>query len=238
MVSTEEWFRFTLPHVIASADRKYRALITSASYDLVGHISFAVSDLLPSSNLMGINFNLTCSGESLLEVFYRDRKRWSYTFQSCALLSRFENIEGTIRKKVRSEETDAPARRDIFITERCLDTDLNVFTKMLHHERSIDQLEFDIYYRLFSHLKSTSTPLGGIIYVSTDPNNCLKRIADRNRSGEESISLEYLESLHKCQTDWISSCDLPILKNKDTGAIAKELSTFINKIIGIPEAAK
>lgn len=187
---------------------------------------------------MGINLNLTYSGESLLEVFYRDRKRWSYTFQSCALLSRFENIEGTIRKKVRSEKTDTPARRDIFITERCLDTDLNVFTKMLRQEGSIDQLEFDIYYRLFSHLKSTSTPLGGIIYVSTDPNNCLKRIAGRNRSGEESISLEYLESLHKCQMDWISSCDLPLLKNKDTGAIAKDLSTFINKIIGIAEAAE
>lgn len=186
---------------------------------------------------MSINFNLTCSGESLLEVFYRDRKRWSYTFQSCALLSRFENIEGTIRKKVRSEDTDT-TRRDIFITERCLDTDLNVFTKMLRHEESINQLEFDIYYRLFSHLKSTSTPLGGIIYVSTDPNNCLKRIGGRNRSGEESISLEYLESLHKCQTEWISSCDLPILKNKDTGTIAKDLSTFINKITGIPEAVK
>jgi hypothetical protein len=31
--------------------------------------------------------------ESLLEVFYADQRRWSYTFQNCALLSRFKNIE-------------------------------------------------------------------------------------------------------------------------------------------------
>ena len=35
-------------------------------------------------------------GENMLEVFYRDRKRWSYTFQNCALLTRFQNIETEI----------------------------------------------------------------------------------------------------------------------------------------------
>ena len=182
--------------------------------------------------------NLTLIGESLLEVFYRDRTRWSYTFQSCALLSRFQNIERTIQNKILSENPDKITARDVFITERCLDTDLNVFTKMLHHEGSMDQLEFDIYFRLFSHLKSTSTPLGGIIYVSTDPNNCLKRIAGRNRPGEEKISLEYLENLHRCQTEWLSSCDVPILDCSDTDAIAKDLSTFIKKIIDTPEVIR
>ena len=106
---------------------------------------------------------------------------------------------------------------------------------MLRHEGSIDQLEFDIYYRLFSHLKSTSTPLGGIIYVSTDPTNCLQRIAGRNRPGEENISLEYLESLHSCQTEWLTSCDVPILECKDADAIVKDLSMFINNLLDIPE---
>ena len=31
-------------------------------------------------------------GVSLLELFYGDQRRWSYTFQNCALLSRFQNI--------------------------------------------------------------------------------------------------------------------------------------------------
>ena len=174
----------------------------------------------------------------MLEVFYRDRTRWSYTFQSCALLSRFQNIEETIRNKTLLDRSDKSVKRDIFITERCLDTDLNVFTKMLRDEGSIDQLEFDIYYRLFSHLKSSSTPLGGIMYVSTDPINCMQRIAGRNRPGEEKISLEYLESLHSCQTEWLSSCDVPILECKDTDAIVKDLSVFINNLLDIPEVKR
>lgn len=34
----------------------------------------------------------TDEGENLLELFYKDQKRYSYTFQNCALLSRAMNI--------------------------------------------------------------------------------------------------------------------------------------------------
>ena len=36
-------------------------------------------------------------GESLLEIFYADKKRWSYTFQNCALLSRYNLIEEAVK---------------------------------------------------------------------------------------------------------------------------------------------
>lgn len=41
--------------------------------------------------------------ESLLEVYYKDRKRWSYTFQSCALLSRFQNLNNALKKSETSK---------------------------------------------------------------------------------------------------------------------------------------
>jgi deoxyadenosine/deoxycytidine kinase len=65
-------------------------------------------------------------GESILEVFYRDRKRWSYTFQTCALLTRYQNIE----LAVNHERMLGKMGNLVFLTERCLDTDYQVFTKV------------------------------------------------------------------------------------------------------------
>ena len=121
--------------------------------------------------------------------------------------------------------------REVFITERCLDTDFHVFTKMLREERSINKLEFEIYDRLYQHLKSASTPLSAIIHVSTDPEECLKRIAIRNRTGENEITKEYLTNLEKCQTDWITSCEVPVLRSDQTSVILSEVESFVQRIL-------
>jgi deoxyadenosine/deoxycytidine kinase len=172
----------------------------------------------------------------LLEVFYKDRKRWSYTFQSCALLSRFQNIENSIKQRSSLlESTKSSAmevvEREVFITERCLDTDFHVFTKMLRDEKSINKLEFEIYDRLYQHLKSTSTPLSAIIHVSTDPEVCLKRIASRNRAGEKEITQEYLTNLEICQSAWITSYAVPVLRSDQTSVILSEVEDFVKMIL-------
>jgi deoxyadenosine/deoxycytidine kinase len=173
--------------------------------------------------------------ETLLEVFYKDRRRWSYTFQSCALLSRFQNIERAIQSKSKKDWADEPGRHErIFITERCLDTDFNVFTKMLNDEGSIDMLEFDIYQRLFQHLRANSAPLAGIIHVDTNPTECMRRIKARSRGGEDGISLEYLQSLDKYQRLWIESTSVPVLKLKGEGTPA-ELRSVVAFIQSLEE---
>ncbi|KAJ1429028.1 P-loop containing nucleoside triphosphate hydrolase protein, partial [Ochromonadaceae sp. CCMP2298] len=138
-------------------------------------------------------------GESILEVFYRDRKRWSYTFQTCALLTRYQNIE----KAVNNERMLGKLGNLVFLTERCLDTDSRVFTKMLTEEGSINSLELDLYGRLLTQLKATATPLTAIVHVNTSPEVCAERIRKRSRGGEEAISMEYLKNLHGHQSRWI-----------------------------------
>jgi deoxyadenosine/deoxycytidine kinase len=145
-------------------------------------------------------------GNSMLEVFYKDRKRWSYTFQNCALLTRHQYIEAAV-KNMRTSVTG----NHVFLTERCLDTDFHVFTKMLRAEGSIDKLELDLYLRLLTQLKSTATPLSAIIHVNTPPLVCAERIKMRSRSGEDSISMDYLTALDQRQTEWIASETLPTL---------------------------
>jgi deoxyadenosine/deoxycytidine kinase len=191
--------------------------------------------------------------ESLLEVFYKDQRRWSYTFQNCALLSRFNNIETTITDfatnasaKFAKEQATLPACEratgalrpvpQIFITERCLDTDHEVFAKMLHADGQLDNLEFDLYERWFSLLGKSATPLSAIVYVDTVPTLCADRINIRSRDGEGSIPLAYLKSLDSFQRNWIDSTNVPTVRTLSDNLQAVEdfVSELIEKAASTP----
>lgn len=180
-------------------------------------------------------------GQSLLEMYYEDKERWSYSFQSCALLSRFQNIQealllpsksnGFIRKLSEAGDLDA---RSVFVTERCLDTDYYVFAKMLRDNGSMDRLEFDLYDRLYRHLRVSMTAhLSAIILVDTSPVDCLERIKTRNRMGESNLSLEYLSVVEKYQQDWMSSLNVPVIKTDGAavGSAMSEIESFVNRQI-------
>ena len=170
-------------------------------------------------------------GESLLEIFYADKKRWSYTFQNCALLSRYNLIE----EAVKSNNTVVAGgnKRKVFVTERCLDTDDKVFAKMLREDGSLCALEHELYQKWFCLLQQTATPLSAIVYVDTDPNTCLERIAKRGRSGEDSIPLEYLKALDKTQRAWMQTTNIPVLNltafpsPAEVGEFVERLSTVV-----------
>ncbi len=161
------------------------------------------------------------NGESILEIFYKDRRRWSYTFQNCALLTRFQNIENAVNRvrlmynqSVISDNnllnySALGSGKVIFLTERCLDTDYHVFTRMLQEDGSIDDLEIELYERLLKQLKTTSTKLSAIVHVNTIPTVCADRIRQRGRSGENGISLDYLQMLDRYQTSWVNSATIP-----------------------------
>jgi deoxyadenosine/deoxycytidine kinase len=169
------------------------------------------------------------NNESILEVFYKDRKRWAYTFQNCALLTRFQNIEtavNTSRKNYYQKFDQTPTNPQqqslsllanqidpiqVFLTERCLDTDYHVFTKMLLAEGSIDSLEIELYERLLDQLKLNATSLSAIVHINTTPLICAERIKRRGRTGEEAINLDYLRSLDYHQRVWIDSTSVPTL---------------------------
>ena len=146
--------------------------------------------------------------KSILEIFYEDRRRWGYTFQSCVLLTRYEEIESTIQAARASSNGGA----QIFLTERCLDSDYHVFTKMLRASGNLDSIEIQLYEKLLHELKKTATPLGAIVHVNTVPETCSKRIRQRGRIGESAISVEYLKSLDSYQNSWIEKTSVPHLK--------------------------
>jgi deoxyadenosine/deoxycytidine kinase len=143
-------------------------------------------------------------GTNLLEVFYDNKERYSYTFQNCALLSRALNIKQTIDNWMKECETKPELKEhNVFVTERCLETDYYVFAKMLYDDNLMNDIEWTLYKMWYEYIKGQSYPLTKIIYVNTPPDICMERIKIRSRKGEDAIPLSYLENLDIYQAKWL-----------------------------------
>lgn len=145
-------------------------------------------------------------GTNLLELFYKDKDRYAYTFQNCAVLSRAMNIQKAIAEwKEECAVNPEAAQHNIFVTERCLETDVNVFAKMMYDDKKLNEIEWSLYNMWYNYVKDQTPSLSGIIYLTTPPEICAERIKLRGRKGEEAIPLDYLQQLDRYQKEWIYS---------------------------------
>lgn len=158
------------------------------------------------------------AGEDLLQVFYKDIRRYSYTFQNCALLSRAINIQKKIAEwKERAAVNPEEALHNVFITERCLETDYHVFAQMLRDDGMMDSMEWDLYKMWYNYILETSTQLTAVVYLYTPPDICADRIKIRARTGEDKIGQTYLENLDKYQRNWLQNETIPIMHYDNFG---------------------
>ena len=125
-------------------------------------------------------------GNTMIQKFYGDQTKYSFSFQMMAYISRL-----ALLKKSIEENPNA-----IVITERSLFTDKFVFAKMLYDSKKMESVEYQIYLKWFDNFVN-DFPINCTIYVKTDPDMCHASIARRSRSGESTISLDYLNDCHK-----------------------------------------
>lgn len=133
---------------------------------------------------------------NLLDCFYKDNKRWSYTFQNFAYITRIHKILRALTFK----------KKNIIITERSIYTDKNVFAKMLFDSNLMNKMEYSMYnywFKLFE--KHFNFNINFIIYLRVDPNISFSRIKIRQREEEKNIKLEYINEVHKYHDEWISA---------------------------------
>lgn len=168
---------------------------------------------------------------NILEKFYSDRTRWSYTFQNVAFLTRFMNIQKSIQMAIEEHISKASLEKKskiVIITERCLLTDRYVFARMLYDDGSITELEWNLYLMWYESLtKYLDIKVDGIIYVNTDPITCRERIAKRARSGEEIISQKYLDSLHEYHQNWLKDYSGKLLEIESEKENLDQIRDFI-----------
>lgn len=164
------------------------------------------------------------AGKDLLELFYEDKRRWAYTFQNCAILTRLKTLQAAL----------ASAKAPVLLTERSVLTDRFVFAEMLRDSGDIDALEWTLYESWFNAF-AKEFPIRGIIHLTTSPETSLKRIHIRNRHGEEGIPLEYLTALDRQHQKWLTETDLPVLEisteeGVDVDATIAAIREFIDQL--------
>ncbi len=139
------------------------------------------------------------SGRNILHTFYSDIKRYAYSFQNVACITRMMKMEETFRNS---------PNKYIFL-DRSLATDANVFEKMLfdsgmmtEQEHKMYLLWYDFYWK---YVRDRNTNKSIHIYLKCDAEICLQRIQKRGRDEEKGITIEYLNDLNKYHDAWLNS---------------------------------
>lgn len=133
---------------------------------------------------------------NLLEMFYSDPKRWAFTFQSAAFLTRAQSAANTLR---------GADPNTAWILERSLHSDKQCFAKNCLATGLFANAEWDIYNDFHTWLlaENPSLRIDGAIYMRARPESCMARLRQRGREEESSIPLEYLEQLHARHEEWL-----------------------------------
>jgi deoxyadenosine/deoxycytidine kinase len=132
------------------------------------------------------------SAGNLLELFYSDPKRWAYTFQTYAFLSRLQ-----------AQTSAAPDNVDVIVMERSVMADYHIFAKNCYKTGLFSEIEWSLYRQWFAWLAQQFPPqFEGTIYLRTSPDVCLHRLKKRARGEESTIPLEYLQQLHSRHDEW------------------------------------
>ena len=134
------------------------------------------------------------SGNNILQNFYVDQHRWSYSFQTYTFLTRMEDVMKKQEKSLR------------FI-ERSIYTDKLVFARSLYDTGKMTSLEWNMYNRWFDWLSEecferTNRP-SGFIYIRANPETSYQRMLKRERSEEKCVPLDYLKTVSNYHDEWL-----------------------------------
>lgn len=165
--------------------------------------------------------SFTDNSQNIIEKFYENQKEWAFSFQMMAYISRIAQLKQSIRKH--------PQSSYIIITERCIETDKNVFAKMLYDADKIHPINYQIYLKWFDEFVY-DIPIQSYIYLKTEPEICLQRIIKRDRKGE-TISLDYLKKCHSYHNDWLDCKNNKLVIDVTQKMSNAQFNIWVNDII-------
>jgi hypothetical protein len=164
-----------------------------------------------------------------LEDFYRDMKRWAFHSQVFFL---------TYRARAHRALMDVP--RPV-VQDRSFYEDAEVFARALHRQGAMSDQDWDTYRGLYRTLTSLLAPPDLVVYLRASVPTLQRRIAQRARAFEASISDAYLDGLNALYEEWIGGFTLAptlIVPSdrldfvKDSKDLAAILSTIQERLRG------
>ncbi len=131
------------------------------------------------------NWNNQIYGQSLLDNFYKDPKRWAFTLETLAMICR-------ARDHMREQENKNPN----FIIERSIYSGHYCFAQNGYECGYFTDIEWQIYHKWVDFLlHKKCRPPHGFIYLKAGPEVCFKRIKKRNRLSEKKLTLSYIKHI-------------------------------------------
>lgn len=154
------------------------------------------------------------SGETILEKYYADQKKYAFSFQMMAYITRLSMLRDALKGNYK-----------FIFMERSIYTDSSVFAKMLFDDGKIEEIEYNIYIKWVHEFIKDFPPLK-FIYVRADPDISHKRVIKRARHGE-TIPKEYLYNCHMYHEKWLLEQNSnPILILNANNDIYNDLNTL------------
>jgi deoxyadenosine/deoxycytidine kinase len=130
---------------------------------------------------------------NLLELFYKDRSRYAYTFQNMAFITKVMALDA-----LQDDEK-------VYVVERSPHVDKRVFAAICHEQGDITANEwklYDLWYTFFM-AKFVRNHRVEFLYLRTSVETCAERIKARDRRGEAGIPSEYLRLLETKHDEWL-----------------------------------
>lgn len=125
---------------------------------------------------------------TILENFYQNKERWSFTSQVHFLAHRFQMI-----KQIQADGNG--------VLDRSIFGD-SIFAEVLYENKLMTREEFNTYKGLLKSMLELVAPPTLLIYLDCSTTTALERIKSRNRECETIISRDYLDKINNKYLLW------------------------------------
>ncbi len=135
-----------------------------------------------------------------LADFYQDMPRWSFQSQVFFLSRRLR------------QHHDLLQQSNSIIQDRSVYEDAEIFARNLYRQGHMSARDWHCYYDLYQTMATLLNPPHLVIYLRTAVPTLRRRIIQRGRDYEQTISDDYLHQLNELYEGWIDSFSLsPVL---------------------------
>jgi deoxyadenosine/deoxycytidine kinase len=167
---------------------------------IVGNISTGKStmckkliELLPDA---GIFIEDLEGQEHLIEAYYGDKRKWTPTMQFLMLDRKRMNMSDAMKSD-----------KDLNIIERTMEDNAMIFAKKQYLDGFTSEKAWKQYLKHYEDLSKTVRKPDVYLYLKADPELLFKRKTERDRRGEEHITLEYLKEINDLYDKWIDEVE-------------------------------
>jgi hypothetical protein len=166
--------------------------------------------------------------ETYINHLFSSPNRWAFEAQTSFLIHKYNEI------------TKGLNRERLFVLERTISEDIEVFAKKFFDDGVIDARSMDLLQRIYDDLMPTLPSPSLILWCDCPDKICEERLASRPRQYQDRYPSDHITKLSRRLAAWIQSVkDVPVLKIDTTGVdyrtgnairrLAFEVDAFVRK---------